>query len=315
MEIRSEQNQECLENDFDIVAIIRTIWNGRRSISILTVLSTICAITISLYLPNIYTSQVLLAPVAQPNNQSISGLAGKLGGFAGLAGIDLGGAGVDKSTLGIETLKSRAFLIQFIKRYDLAVPLIAAKSWDFKNNKWVVDSSIFNENEQQWVKGGYSGKNEQPSDLDIYEVFSKAVNISQDKRSKMITLTVESISPLYAKEWAQKLVVDLNVYMRKSDMEESQRSIEFLEKQLERTSVAEMQSVLYQLIEQQTKTMMLAEVRDEYVFRIVDPSVVPEKKTGPKRALIVMSAFILAIVLGSIMVILFSAYKNAKIND
>ena len=32
--------------------------------------------------------------------------------------------------------------------------------------------------------------------------------------------------------------------------------------------------------------MMLANVRDEYVFKTIDPAIVPENKSEPKRALI-----------------------------
>ncbi len=46
---------------------------------------------------------------------------------------------------------------------------------------------------------------------------------------------------------------------------------------------------------------MLANVRDEYVFKTVDPAVVAERKAKPKRALIV----ILAVMLGSLLSMMF----------
>lgn len=47
-----------------------------------------------------------------------------------------------------------------------------------------------------------------------------------------------------------------------------------------------MQNTFYKLIEEQTKSLMLAEVQEEFVFKVVDPSVVPEVKYEPKRYLI-----------------------------
>ena len=47
-----------------------------------------------------------------------------------------------------------------------------------------------------------------------------------------------------------------------------------------------MQTIFYQLIEEQTKTMMLTEVTEEYVLKTIDPPNVPDEKDGPKRALI-----------------------------
>ena len=51
----------------------------------------------------------------------------------------------------------------------------------------------------------------------------------------------------------------------------SKKSTEFLQQQLERTEIADIREVLYRLIEEQTKTIMFAEVRKEYVFKVIDP--------------------------------------------
>jgi hypothetical protein len=48
--------------------------------------------------------------------------------------------------------------------------------------------------------------------------------------------------------------------------------------------------MLFSLIEEQTKTVMLGNVRDEYVFKTIDPAVVSELKEKPKRAIIVVVA-------------------------
>ena len=38
-------------------------------------------------------------------------------------------------------------------------------------------------------------------------------------------------------------------------------------------------------IEEQTKTIMLANSRPEYLFKTIDPAIAPERKAGPSRAL------------------------------
>ena len=45
-------------------------------------------------------------------------------------------------------------------------------------------------------------------------------------------------------------------------------------------------------METQTKKIMLANVRDQYAFRIIDPAVIPEKKIKPNRGLIIMVGFV-----------------------
>ena len=71
-----------------------------------------------------------------------------------------------------------------------------------------------------------------------------------------------------------------------------------------------MQSVFYQLIEEQTKNLMLAQVQDEFAFKIIDPAVVPEEKAGPKRALICVLAVLLGGMLGMGIVLIRFAFTK-----
>lgn len=59
-----------------------------------------------------------------------------------------------------------------------------------------------------------------------------------------------------------------------------------------------MQSTFYKLIEEQTKSLMLAEVQEEFVFKVVDPAVVPEVQGGPQRTLICVLSMLLGGMLG-----------------
>jgi LPS O-antigen subunit length determinant protein (WzzB/FepE family) len=70
--------------------------------------------------------------------------------------------------------------------------------------------------------------------------------------------------------------------------------------------------MLFSLIEEQTKTLMLANVRDEYVFSTVDPAVVPELKDKPKRSLIVAVAIVLGGMFGLFGVLIGSALVNSR---
>jgi len=49
---------------------------------------------------------------------------------------------------------------------------------------------------------------------------------------------------------------------------------------------------MYDLIEQETKTLMLANARTEYAFTIVDPAVAPEVRIQPKRTLMALGGLV-----------------------
>jgi len=50
--------------------------------------------------------------------------------------------------------------------------------------------------------------------------------------------------------------------------------------------------------------MMLAQVKKEYVFKTIDPAQVPDRKNGPKRALIVVLGALLGVILSIIIVLI-----------
>ncbi len=95
--------------------------------------------------------------------------------------------------------------------------------------------------------------------------------------------------------------------LKARDVREANNAIAYLQRQLAATQLVEMQQVFYQLIETQTRITMLADVRDEYVFRVIDPAVVPERKSAPRRALIC----ILGTMAGSFFSLLFVFIRRA----
>ena len=92
------------------------------------------------------------------------------------------------------------------------------------------------------------------------------------------------------------------------DIAEARSSIEYLKKQIDETSLAGLQNVIFNLIEDQTRIMVLAETSDEYFFKTIDPAVRPEEKYRPFRTLIVLVAAFLAGVLAVFWVILRHSY-------
>jgi LPS O-antigen subunit length determinant protein (WzzB/FepE family) len=88
--------------------------------------------------------------------------------------------------------------------------------------------------------------------------------------------------------------------MQERQMVKVTRNIEYLEAQIEKTAITEMQEVFYTIIEEQIKSKMLAEASPNYAFEAVSTSMVPAEKSQPKRALIC----ILGILLGGMLSVL-----------
>ncbi|MFB1002325.1 MAG: Wzz/FepE/Etk N-terminal domain-containing protein [Pseudomonadales bacterium] len=280
-------NKQSVDDEIDLRELWNALWQGKIQIAAITSVFAIASVIIALMLPNIYRSEALLAPAAESSGGGLSALAGQFGGLASMAGINLSDGATDPTVVAIETLKSRRFIKTFIANHNLLVPLMAADGWNDTTDTLEIDESIYDTDNQQWVRDVSAPLKPKPSDIEAHEVFTDDIlSVSQDKKSGLVTVGVNFYSPTLAKQWADWLVTDLNNYMRNKDLSNAERTINYLTTQLNSTSIADMQTIFYQLIEEQTKTIMLANVRQHYVLEVIDPAVVPEKEVEPKRALI-----------------------------
>lgn len=272
--------------EIDLRGLFRVLWAGKWLIGGITLTSAVIAVIVALMLPNIYRAEALLAPNDQNRAGGLSGLADQYGGLASLAGIELGPRKRDKTDLGIEVMKSRKFLMRFIEDHDLLVPIMAANGWSSDTREIRVDAKLYDTSSGQWVRNVKPPRSKVPSLLEAYKRFIRTFSVTQNKETGFISVSVEHYSPDLAKQWVDWLIADVNASVMKKDVEEAKQAIDYLHQQVETTSLSGLQNVFFSLIEEQTKTVLLAEVSDEYLFKTIDPAVVPEKRSRPRRSLI-----------------------------
>ncbi|WP_108947139.1 Wzz/FepE/Etk N-terminal domain-containing protein [Shewanella halifaxensis] len=273
------------EIEIDIKELFSSLLQQKWLITIITGTFAISSVLFALSKPNIYKAEVLLAPVAEESQ--MSGAASQLGGIAAMAGINIGATqGASRLDLALETLKSRTFTNSFIEQRDILVPLMAMDKWDKSSGNYVIEPSLYDEKTKSWVRTVEEGKSVTPTPWEAYKEFAKVMSYEKDAANGFIRLTVESQSPILAQQWVTWLVDDINQWIKREDIKEFEANISYIQDKLRETNISEMQKVFYQLIEEQTKKLMLAEVQEEYVFKTIDPAVIPEEKSEPSRALI-----------------------------
>lgn len=300
------QNPNIADDEIDLRELFAVIWQGKWLIIAITALFAVASVIYAINQPNIYKSEALLAPAEQEGGGGLSALAGQFGGLASLAGVNLGGGASNKAQLAIEVLKSRQFTSDFIQKHNILPDLMAAKAWDMQMNTVIYDSEIFDAENNKWVREVKAPFKPEPSMQEAFKVFSKIISASTDKESGMVTVSVEHVSPSVAQQWVSWLIQDINQTMKERDVQEAIKSTDFLTQQLEQTKIADIRAVLYKLVEEQTKTIMFAKVRDEYVFKTIDAALVPEEKFKPKRALIA----ILGTMLGGMLSVMLVLVRN-----
>ncbi|MCG9767337.1 Wzz/FepE/Etk N-terminal domain-containing protein [Pseudoalteromonas piscicida] len=289
----SKQNNE----DVSIGDIFILVKQRLLVIIVVTALFVGLGIAFALSKANIYQSQVLLSPASNPSNSS-GGLSGQLGGLAALAGVQLGGGSADKSLLHLERFKSRVFLTEFIKKHRLKEKIYAAKSYVWETGELLYDADRLAQ---------FDVDAEKPVSINmVFEQFIEDnFKLEIDAKTGLVALSVLHQSPFVAKEITDLLVKDINQVIRQEEISDANKSIDYLEAALEGTKVLETKKMFYQLIEQQHRTKMLASVKEEYAFKVIDPAIIPERKYGPNRALIVVIFALLGGVLATGYVIVF----------
>jgi len=295
----------------DFGAVFASVWDAKWPILGITLVAMLLSTVTVMLMPDVYRAQSLLAPNEDSGASGLSALAAQYGGLAGLAGIDLGGSSSNKSDYGLEVLKSRKFLSEFIGRHQMKVPLIAADGWTLESGELEIDSALYDASTDTWVRKVRLPRKVIPSDQEAYEeIIDNVLSVRQDGQTGFVTVSIEHYSPTLASEWANSLVRDLNETIMRQDVEEAEQSIKYLNEQLQATSRAELRNVFYGLIEEQTKTVMLANVSEEYLFRTIDPAVPPEEPARPKRLQIVIVITLLASLLGTILVVLVTSREK-----
>ncbi len=281
------------EDEINLMDYWRIVVKYKWMILVIIVLTTAAATLKALLSPPIYRAEVVLAPVSQEDQGRLSGLSGQFGGLASMVGIDLGGGGNGTATT-IAILKSRIFTEQFIRKYNL-LPVLYEDNWDNKNQRWIQGNS-----------------EDIPTMWDAYKVFNEIRKISKDKKTGLITLSIEWKDPVIVSSWANDLVARLNISLRADALEESKRSLEYLKDQIEKTSIVEIRQLMYGLVETEMKKAMLANAGGEYAFRVIDPAVVPQERIGPNRRMIVIVGLFIGAAFGIFAAIFLSFIQTHK---
>lgn len=277
-----------LPEQIDIKELVYALWDSKILILTSVIFFGALAVAYSLYSPNLYRSEVLLAPVSDGAGASkIGTLANQLGGLASIAGINLGSDSSGKISEALAILQSREFLAKYVRENDILIPLFALKPVPFRRDL-KIDEEIYDHVRGGWVRQVNAPYAPVPTDWEIHKEFSKLLSVKVSEDTGLVSVSIKWYDPDQACRWLTGLVARLNSKIKERDVRNAERNIEFIKNKISEVSAVGMQNVYFSLIEAQTKTIMLAEVSEEYVFRILDPAVVPLEKSEPNRVFVVL---------------------------
>jgi uncharacterized protein involved in exopolysaccharide biosynthesis len=269
------------EGRFDFISMWLVVWRYKYMIAAVTLVCGVVALLVAFTATPSFHAETAVTQVSNHNMSGAGALASQFGGLASMVGVNLGSVnGPAKEADGL--LKSRMLCEEFVKRYDLR-PIL------FKNAK------------------------HPPSLWFAVRQFQLAVlTVRDDKRSGLTIVSVNWTDPVVAARWANDFVALANEMLLLRAIAQSKASIAYLDDQIAHTNVVEIQRVMYNLIESETKTLMLANVKPEYAFAVVDPAVPPEVRASPQRTLLVLLGLMFGGVMGAVIAFSHNAFRKHR---
>ena len=290
----------------DAIRIIKLIFNKKITITTITLISMLLSLAFALSLPNIYKSEALLAPANQ--EESLSSRLGELSSLSGFPGLNIGYSNDKKSTEAIERIQSFHFfsghILPFIKLEDL----IAVKAWNTQNDEVMYKKNIFDKSSNTWIRDVSYPLKKIPSAQEAYKVYLDILTVNLDKNTSFVSIAIEHQSPKLAQDWVDIIVRQINQVMRDIDYQLAKKHIDYL---IEAENTIKVQSVkesISRLLESQMNILMLSNSNDSYIFTLIDPPLIPEKKLRPSRLIICL----IGTLLGMMLSFIFIAIQNFK---
>jgi uncharacterized protein involved in exopolysaccharide biosynthesis len=256
-----------------LLGVLRFRWKWLLTLVLVTTLAGLLAAFI---IPRRYEAELVALPRGQDRNGLLNSLTGQLGGLAAIAG--LGGADSGQRAEAIQMLQSQILARRFIEDNKLLAVLFAS-DWDEQRQTWGSRKRTINEG------------------VDYFD--RRIRSVIEDRRTGLVTLRITWRDPVQAAAWANELVSRANDQLRRRAVARAQGSIDYLKREARNADVVEIQQTLYRLMEDQYKTLLLANVSEDYAFSVIDPAIAPDLDhyVFPRKSLFTFGGLFFGIVL------------------
>ena len=135
------------EKEFSFKDLLEAIWINKFLIIIFPLLVGSITALYTLTLPNMYRAEVLLASSeSKRENQTMA-----QSGLAALAGVSLQSTD-NKTLIGMETLKSRKFISEFLIRHEALPALMAPISWNSEEDILEIQDEITDDRDKEYIE-------------------------------------------------------------------------------------------------------------------------------------------------------------------
>lgn len=207
------------EDEIDLIALAKTLWEGRKTIIKTAIIFTCIGLFVALTTPAEYTSTVVVKPILSNPESKIGG---SLGGLTAMAGINLGGSGASAEihpTLFPEIIESYRYkkallktpiyscelnkevdyttyytevyspsLLYYIKRYTIGLPGLVIKQFRSVKEGEHFELNLNLETQQ---------------DRDLFKLLENQLNLVVDEEAGTVELSCSMLNKVQAAQMVQ----------------------------------------------------------------------------------------------------------------
>lgn len=278
--------EEYSGQELNLLDYWRVIWK-RKIFIVAVVLITVLATAVhSLYIKDIYQATAIIAPVS--DEKSSGGLAILSQQFGGLPGISLPSS-VSTSEI-INLLKSNMIREKILEKYNL-LPVLFPEGWNKEN-----------------IKQG----SKIPTTWDGLRRLKAIIAINNNIKENTISVSAEFNNPEMTAKLVNYLLTTLAEHMGSEAKRAALTKRRYLEEQLRSTSDPLIRQKIYNLISQQVETAMMSEMKEDFVFKVLDPPRVPDRRIRPERRQRVLLSFAVSLFIGIFLAFFLEYIKNLR---
>lgn len=340
------QHQIIKDDEIDLTALVKNIWDGRKTIYYSIGVAVLIGLIIAFTSPTKYMASATLLPSAEKKGGSL----GNLGALAGMAGINLGAMMGDATGIQAEiypqVVNSYPFLKEMIhqefhfEEYNQPISIfdyVVADTIESVGSKiakftirlpWTFKDVIFSNGKDVGMEvSDYGVLSLSKEELAAIESVQELIQIEVDKKTGLVSVTVESSEPVLTAQYVQKAVNLLQEYIINYKTKQIRENLEFVQQRFDekkteyevtqkaffnykdrhRNMISEridpeyqnlsdaydIASTVYKGLAQQLEQAKIAVKEETPVFTVLEPVKVPFEKSAPNmKIMLVVSLFL-----------------------
>jgi len=255
-----QDREECV-NEIHLLEYIHILVRKKKLILAIVVVSVTATVIISFLSPKIYEARAVIMPSTQPQEQSsMNTVASQLG---------LLSAQTSNASEIISLLQSTILMERVIKTYNL-LPIFFGK-----------DAAG-----QKPVKKIWDG---------IRYLKKRIYKVRDNKRDGIIEISVQFKDPEVSAKIVTYILAELTDYMSGEAKRVAETNRKYLESLIDKNADPLIKQKIYSLIARQLEISMMAEVKENFAFKILDPPKVPDRKIKPAIGANSILSFVLSL--------------------